>query len=335
MARGGITMSALKPESCLESCLAVPIRRFIQLRQLSGTDYHTQALLLFYFDRFLVAQKVTGSQLTRQIVEAYEKTLSHLVPRGRANRMSVVRQLCVYLSRSDPHTYVPEPLRTPTSQATFVPYIYSEDEVRALLAAAARLAPSGALRGPTYQTLLGLLYTTGIRIGEAMSLNLADFHRDDALLYIEEGKFHKSRWVPLSPSTAESLSRYVDRRRQTKPNTVDAPLFLNQRGRRLQHCTVNHCWHGLLRKCGISCQAHNGPRLHDLRHSFAVHRLLAWYRDGKDINSRLAWLATYMGHVDIRSTQVYLQATNELLEQVNDRFHRHYSQHVNHQGVTS
>jgi site-specific recombinase XerD len=76
-------------------------------------------------------------------------------------------------------------------------------------------------------------------------------------------------------------------------------------------------------------------RSHDLRHSFAVHRLLAWYRDGKDINSRLAWLATYMGHVDIRSTQVYLQATNELLEQVSDRFHRYYSQHVNHQGVTS
>ncbi len=117
-------MSALKPESCLESCLAVPIRRFIQLRQLSGTDYHTQALLLLYFDRFLVAQKVTGSQLTRQIVEAYEKTLSQLLPRGRANRMCVVRQLCVYLSRSDPHTYVPEPLRTPTSQAAFVPYIY-------------------------------------------------------------------------------------------------------------------------------------------------------------------------------------------------------------------
>ena len=167
-------MSALKPESYLESCLATPIRRFIQLRQLSGTDYQTQARLLLYFDRFLVAQKMTGSQLTRQLVETYEKTLSHLLPRGRANRMCVVRQLCEYLSRSDPLTYVPEPLRTLSSQATFVPYIYTEDEVRALLAAAARLAPSGALRGPTYQTLLGLLYSTGMRIGETMALNLAD-----------------------------------------------------------------------------------------------------------------------------------------------------------------
>jgi site-specific recombinase XerD len=328
-------MSALKPESCLESCLAESFHRFIQLRQLSGTDYHTQARLLLYFDRFLVAQKVTGSQLTRQIVEAYEKTLSHLKPRVRGNRMCVVRQLCAYLSQSDPHTYVPEASRTPSSQASFVAYIYTEDEVRALLTAASRLTPLGALRGPTYQTLLGLLYTTGIRIGEAIALKLADFHRDDALLYIEEGKFRKSRWVPLSPSTGAALSCYVDRRRQTKPNTADAPLFLNQCGRRLQHCTVNHCWHDLLRQCGISRLAHSGPRLHDLRHSFAVHRLLAWYRDGRDINARLPWLATYMGHVDIRSTQVYLQPTTELLEQVNGRFHRYYSQHITTRGVTS
>ena len=167
-----------------------------------------------------------------------------------------------------------------------------------------------------------------------MALNLADFHREDARLYIEQGKFRKARWVPMSPSTVAALSQYVDRRQQTRPNTPVAPLLLNQRGHRLQHCTVNQCWHGLLRKCGITCQAHKGPRLHDLRHSFAVHRLLAWYRDGKDINARLAWLATYMGHVDIRSTQVYLQPTAALLEQVNGRFHRHYLHHVTTQGVT-
>lgn len=323
-------MSALK----LESCLAGPIRRLIALRQIEGTDYHAQARLLLYFDRFLVEQKLAEPRLSRQLVEAYEKTLSRLVPRGRANRMCVVRQLCEYLSRGDPIAYVPEPLRTPSSQATFVPYIYSEDEVRALLVAAANLPPPGTLRGPTYQTLLGLLYSTGVRIGEAMALNLADFHREDARLYIAQGKFHKARWVPLSPSTAEVLSRYVDRRRQTRSHTPDSPLFLNQRGRRLRHCTVNQCVHDLFKACGIIRKPRHGPRLHDLRHSFAVHRLLAWYRDGEDINARLAWLATYMGHVDIRSTQVYLQPTAELLEQVNGRFHRHYVQHVTTQGAT-
>ena len=323
-------MSALK----LESCLAGPIHRLIELRQIGGADYHAQAQLLLYFDRFLVEQKLTEPSLSRPLVDAYEKTLSRLMPRGRANRMCVVRQLCEYLSRGDPLAYVPEPLRTPSSQAAFVPYIYSDDEVRALLTAAANLPPPGTLRGPTYQTLLGLLYCTGLRIGEAMALNLADFHREDAWVYIAQGKFRKARWVPLSPSAAEALSRYVDRRGETRPHTPDAPLFLNQRGHRLQHSTVYHCWHDLLKQCGIACQAYKSPRLHDLRHSFAVHRLLAWYRDGEDINARLTWLTTYMGHVDIRSTQVYLQPTAELLEQVNGRFHRHYLQHVTTQGAT-
>ncbi len=202
------------------------------------------------------------------------------------------------------------------------------------MVAAASLPPPGSLRGPTYQTLLGLLYSTGLRIGEAMALNLADFHRDDIRLYIAQGKFHKARWVPLSTSTAGTLSRYVDLRRQTRPCSPDSPLFLNQRGRRLHHCTVDQCFHDLLKQCGIAQTSRTGPRLHDLRHTFAVHRLLAWYRDGKDINARLAWLATYMGHVNIRSTQVYLHPTAELLEQVNRRFHQHYLQHFAAQGGT-
>jgi integrase len=245
----------------LESALAEPIRRLIELRQIGGSDYHTQAQLLAYFDRFLVEQELAEPRLTQPLVEAYEKTLSHLVPRGRANRMCVVRQLCEYLSRSNPLTYVPEPLRIPSSQAAFAPYIYNDDEVRALLAAAASLPPPGSLRGPTYQTLLGLLYSTGLRIGEAMALDLADFHRNDTRLYIAQGKFRKARWVPLSPSTAGALSRYVDLRRQTRPCSPDSPLFLNQRGHRLHHSTVDQCFHDLLEQCGIAQASRTGPRL--------------------------------------------------------------------------
>jgi len=102
------------------------------------------------------------------------------------------------------------------------------------------------------------------------------------------------------------------------------PLFLNERSRRLHHCTVNQTFRHLLRQCAIHHRKHSGPRIHDLRHTFAVHRLLAWYRDGKDVNARLPYLATYMGHVDVHSTQVYLQATPELIEEVDHRFHKHY-----------
>ena len=253
-----------------------------------------------------------------------------LATRTRANRMCVLKQLCQYLSGSEPLAYVPESVRTPSSFAAFAPYIYSEQEVRDLLAAATRLA--GSLSGLTYQTLLGLLYSTGLRIGEAMALNLDDFHADDNRLYIAQGKFHKARWAPLSASTAEALSHYVQRRQQSKVRALTPALLINQRGRRLNHCTVNHTFRDLLQHCQITSEPR--PRLRDRRHTFACHRLPAWYREGKNINAKLVWLATYMDHVNIGSTQVYLQPTAALLEQVNDRFHRHYLQHVANQGVT-
>jgi site-specific recombinase XerD len=200
------------------------------------------------------------------------------------------------------------------------------------LAAAGQLPPLNSLRPYTYRTLLGLLYSTGIRIGEAFAVNLEDFHPEEPSLYVAKGKFRKARWVPLSASATEALRHYVERRRQIRPCDPDSPLLLNQRGRRLHHPSVYHAFRRLLSQCGIPYHRGSGPRIHDLRHTFAVHRLLAWYRDGQDVNARLPWLATYMGHVNIQSTQVYLRATAELLEQVDQRFHRHYLEHVQPRG---
>jgi site-specific recombinase XerD len=319
----------------LHSCLAPEIHNFISLRQLSGTDYQSQAQLLGYFDRFLVKEKLRAPRVTRQITEGYQHTLSHLSLRVQSNRFCVVRQLCAYLSRSDPLGYVPEPLRTIPSQAAHQPYIYSETEVRALLARASGLGPPSSLRGQTYRTLLGLLYSTGMRIGEALALNLKDFYSAEARLYVAEGKFHKARWVPLSACTCRELDHYVQGRRQMTPCSLDSPLFLNQRGCRLRYPTVNQTFHRLLGQLSITQNKRTGPRIHGLRHTFAVHRLLAWYRDGADVNARLPWLATYMGHVDIGSTHVYLHPTAELLEEVGSRFRSHYLQSVKTQGERS
>jgi site-specific recombinase XerD len=317
------------------SCLALQIESFIRLRQLSGTDYQSQALLLCYFDRFLSEEKVGEPRLTRPITDRYLQTLAHLAPRVMYNRFCVVRQLCRYLSRTDPLTYIPEAIRTITPQAAHRPYIYSEAEIGALLAAASLLLPAGSLRPHTCKTLLGILYSTGIRIGEALALNLEDFHGAEERLFIAEGKFRKARWVPLCASTCRALQSYLDRRIRIKPHSPDSPLFLNLRSRRLHHCTVNQTFRRLLNQCKIPHGEPAAPRIHDLRHTFAVHRLLAWYSDGKDVNARLPWLATYMGHVDIYSTQVYLQATPELTEQVARRFHEYYLQRVEHNGGKS
>jgi len=302
-------MSAWK----LCSCLARKIENFIKLRRVSGTDYASQALLLRYFDRFLAEQKLSEPRLTRQITDRYQQSLSGLAPRTQVNRFSVVRQFCKYLAGADPISYVPESLRTPPSRGAHQPYIYSLDEVRAMLTAASDLPPPGSLRPHTFRTLLGLLYSTGMRIGEAFALNLEHAHLNEQRLYVAEGKFRKARWIALSCSTSQALQQYIDRRLGTSPRSPDAPLLLNERRRRLCHSAVYSTFKSLLALCGIAKSKHRGPRIHDVRHTFAVHRLLAWYRDGQDVNARLPALATYMGHVDISSTQVYLQPTAELL----------------------
>lgn len=312
----------------LRSCLAAQTRRFIELRRLSGTDYKSSARLLEYFDRFLVEKKVVKLRISRRITDEYQQSLSRLAPRTRYNRFSVVRQLCMYLSRTDPLCYVPEAVRNISSRTSRRPYIYSHSEVRALLTAASELPPSDSLWPHTYRTLLGVLYSTGIRIGEAMALNLADFHEAEQRLYIAEGKFRKVRWVPLSTSTSKALLQYTRRRRRVVPRSPESPFFLDRRRRRLRHCTVNNTFQRLLRRCGIPHSQHARPCIHALRHTFAVSRLLVWYRDGKDVNARLPLLATYMGHVGPESSQVYLSATAELLDQVDRRFRSYYLNHV-------
>ncbi len=319
----------------LNSYLATQIAAFIDLRQLSGTDYHSQAKLLSLFDRFLVEQKVQQPRITREICDRYEQSLKRLCPRSQSNRLCVVRQLCKYLARKDLSCYIPEPLRRTASQKDHHPCIFSHEQVGALLAASLTLPPRGSLRPHTYETLLGLLYSTGIRIGEAIGLNIEHFFPADQRLYIAEGKFRKSRWIVLSTSTSCALEKYLDRRISKEPNAPDAPLLLNERCRRLSYPAVRSTYCGLLRECGMLRDSSKGPRIHDLRHSFAVHRLLAWYRDGVDVNARLPALATYMGHVSISSTQVYLQPTTELLGEVDRRFRDHFLNHLTSKGVSS
>lgn len=331
MAAGAVKMGMLM----LHSCLATQIQSFIDLRRLSGTDYQSQARLLGYFDRFLTEQEVCESRITRQITDQYQRSLGHLAPSTQGARFCVVKQLCEYLACTDPLSFVPEPNRIISSRAAHQAYIYELGEIDTLLAASSSLRPSGSLRPHTYRTLLGVLFTTGIRIGEAIALNLGDFGRNEQRLLIASGKYRKARWIPLSASTCKALEQYVDDRLRYRPQSLDCSLFLNQRLKRLCYPTVSYTFHKLLRHCRIPRNQGAIPRIHDLRHSFAVHRLLAWYRDGQDINARLPALATYMGHVNITSTQVYLRPTAELLGEVNRRFHDHFLRLVNPQGAQS
>jgi len=178
-----------------------------------------------------------------------------------------------------------------------------------------------------------LLYTTGLRCGEAFALNVNNVDLEQQLLFVHRGKFGKSRWVPISASTTLALQRYLHERSRVAPARAQSPFFITTTARRLYHTNVDYAFRDVLKRCGLrGGKGCPGPRLHHLRHSFACNRLLAWHRAGRDVSALLPALATYLGHVDIGSTQVYLQPTAELLEEANQRFHRSFLQNISTTG---
>lgn len=302
------------------SSLARHIKGFIELRRACGIQYDTQVSILMSFDQFLTRSGGNPPYMTRDVHDAYLRTIVHLHPRYRANQCSVLRHFCIYLSRYEPDCYLPTPVPAGKSQDNWRAYIFSRDQVRQILSATSRLR-YGWFRSHTFRVLFGLMYTTGLRLGEARALNVGDFYPDTLRLYVHCGKFRKARWVPLSPSVGDVLKEYlVVRQRIVAREPHPPPLFLSTYRKRLDRSTVERVFYQLLGQCGIQRTKKHGPRVHDLRHAFAVARLLEWYRDGQDINARLPALATYMGHVNITSTQIYIQATPELCECVNQRF---------------
>jgi site-specific recombinase XerD len=311
------------------SALADRFYQFVRFRRLGRVDGGSQIQLLEPFDRFLNQEGFQGRWATRDMVDRYVATTEHLHPGSRANRLSLVRQFCRYLRQFEPDCYVPERILAIERRPTRIPHIYTEDEIKAILAAARDLPPPGSLRPKTYSTLFGLLYTTGLRCGEAFALNLDNVDLDRSLLYIRKGKFSKSRCVPISPSTSVALQKYVQERARVASTAAELPLFLTRTGRRVYHTNADFAFRQVLTKCGLrGGRGCPGPRMHDLRHSFACTRLLKWYREGKDVQTLLPALATYLGHVNVSSTQVYLRATAELLEEANERFLTNVRQNV-------
>lgn len=265
------------------SCLAKRMEKFVALRRLAGTDYQSQIKLLKYFDDFLFKKQLNSQYLTRDIIDRYLCTVSYLHKRTQYNRFSVLSQFCRYLSQFEPLCYIPQTIHCAKSASSRIPYIYTNDEIQALLREAAELLPQNSLRPRTYRTLFGLLYTTGLRISEALALNIKDFYPDTKRLYIRQGKFHKARWIPLASSTSQMLEKYIDIRQRTASIASDSPLFVSLRHQRLHYSTVYHTFRSLLRQCHIPINKNSSVRIHDLRHTFAVHRLLLWYCDGQDI----------------------------------------------------
>lgn len=214
--------------------------------------------------------------------------------------------------------------RRPKLPPPHPPHVYSTDELQRLLDATATLKVNNSpIRVETYRTLLLILYGAGLRISEATGLQIRDVDLPQRLLSIRETKFYKTRWVPIGPKLATAIATYLERRRMLPVLGGDeAALLCSRTGHHLWYQDVVTQFQRVRAAAGISCPpgATRPPRLHDLRHTAAVHRVVAWYREGRDVQKLLPQLATYLGHSEIKSTQRYLSMTPELLDEAGQRF---------------
>jgi len=243
-------------------------------------------------------------------------------PSWTYGRLCVVRGFAAHLRTIDPATEIPPADLLPRQRCRATPYLYSDEDVGALMIAAATLRTPH--RVATYRTLIGLLVVSGMRVGEVIGLNRGDFDSVNGLLIVRNGKFGKSRELPLHPSAVEAVRCYLQRR-DRPPFAASTPaLLVSTAGTRLLLGKVESTFHELVFRAGLkprsaSCR----PRLHDHRHSFAVRTLLGAYRDGGDPAARLSLLSTYLGHVEPRDTYWYLSAAPELLALAAGRLERH------------
>lgn len=230
-----------------------------------------------------------------------------------AHRLSVVRSFAKHLALIDERNEVPPADLIPERSHRATPYLYTENEVRGLIAAAGKL-PS-PLRRVTFGTLVGLLWVAGMRVGEALRLDRDDVDLAHGILVVRDSKFGKSREIPVHETTTAALHAYARQRDALCPGASSSAFFLSLAGTRLRYDNFHLTFLGLVREAGIRRRsAACRPRPHDLRHSFAVRTLIDWYRDGEDVEARLPQLSTYLGHVHPANTYWYLSAAPELLE---------------------
>lgn len=299
------------------SHLATSFTRFVALKRATGRGYDSEEKHLLRFDQF-VAAHAARPPLGRDTMHSFLLSLRHLSGRARDNVLDVVWPALEYaLTHGAPVEALPaRPSRTPAWDHRRSPKILSHDEVAALVSAARALPATGGRQPSTYATLFGLLAVTGMRIGEAIALDMQDVDLAHAVITVRRGKFDKSRALPIRPSTVQALRRHLEHPARTVGNSPEAPVFVSSLRRRLSYPAAMVTFHRACRAVPIEPL----PRLHDLRHTFAVRRVLAWYEAGADINAWLPALSTYLGHVSVEHTRLYLRDNGLLFEQAARRF---------------
>jgi integrase/recombinase XerD len=238
-----------------------------------------------------------------------------VLPVTKRQRLAAVRGFANYLNSFDDRTEVPSPDLLPATYSRVAPHIYTDAEIDALMAATATLSPP--FRASTYRALIGLLAVSGIRVGEAIRLDDSDIDNARSLLVVRNSKLEKAREVPLHSSTLVALAAYETERDRHFPERSNESLFVSTLGTRLHPCTVRHTWWHLIARAGVHGRGQRSrPRIHDIRHSFAVKTLASWYQQGIDVDASMPLLSKVLGHANPASTYWYLSGTPELFTHV-------------------
>ena len=311
--------------SRFQSPLARYFEDFIALRRACGAAYgdRAQPQLLRRLDRYLAEHWLEEIPLSSSVIQSYFDSLAYLPKNSRANPIGIAwKALSFAAQHGAPIEDLPtRPELRGGPRRNRERYIFAHDEVARLRKSCCDLRPRDSIRPQTYDVLFGLLYATGVRINEALNIAVKDLDSQKCQLFVSTGKFRKERLLPIRASTARALSHYLQSPKRPISDSRSL-LFLSRHGAPLTYQAVRRTFRKLLAQLDIQDDAGALPRIHDLRFTFAAHCLQGWYRDGRDVDVLLPALSTYLGHVDVEFTLLYLKPAAPLLREASDRFER-------------
>lgn len=304
--------------------LASDVAQFLAFKRAMGMGYRRAEFVLNAFVRFVREQYGERPASLEQAVTRWVTRIEGRKALTVSCEFGSVRQLCLFRRRSDPRAFVPEHAMAPVKESVFVPYIFSHDEVLALLDAVTR-HEDRSMWGAMLRAFTLVLYCTGMRLGEATRLMMDDVDLRRAVLTVQRSK-GRSRILAIRDDLVAELRQYLRRREEVLATSgvgASPALFVRRDGSALTLHTASDVLRRILRELGLKPpRGRAGARPYELRHAFAVHRLTAWAVEGVDVHAKLPWLSAYLGHQNVLGTEVYLKATPELLALASQRFER-------------
>lgn len=310
---------------CQSVLLSSYLDEFIEFKQQQSYKYKYEIYLMKRFDHFLTGNSYGSDVLSKEIVQKYINSTASMGSSFRFSCLSCLRVFSRFLNAHKPESYVIGDLPFKRKYSTRF-YLYTRDEVLALMNATEHLSQHGILRRPCIRFLIGLLSCTGLRINEALSLTLEDVDLPNQRLFIRDAKFGKQRYIPLHKTTVCRMEQWLSVRSNYVSDSLESYLFVtDSSGKKLNYQRADRAFI----RCRTECKMESGgkaPRMHDMRHTYACNCLFKWQDSEADIRAKLPILSTAMGHVSIKSTQVYLHVTPAQLQKASTRFYTIYNE---------